>query len=230
VGMRLVETANSDLWRLLGGWLAGAVLITLLAGAARQFRWSRGALLAAGVIATCFAFWIGSTQAYAGAVRYLVITLPMLCAFAAREITRLWDTAITSRRIAAATLAIAIAVAYYAPAFRQAHEVALGHREVFENWGGVDPRPALRELADGGYRVCYADFWVAYKLEWLSRPTVHFIPYRSVNRHMTESLRLAALPGQQCFVDQQGNVRALTPEEPHRFRLDLLRQIDRSRP
>ena len=225
VATRLVETLTSDLWLLLGGWLAGALLVVLLAGAARHFRLSRDTVLTAGIVATCFAFWVGSTQAYGGAVRYLMIALPMLCAFAAREIIRLWDAAITSRRIAAATLVAIVTLAYYVPAYQQAHEVALAHREVFENWGGFDPRPALDALRAGGYTVCYADVWVAHKLEWLSQPTVHVIPYRSVNRRMTESLRLAGTPGRKCFVDSAGNIRPLTSQEETQFRLETLRLI-----
>ncbi|HWW62894.1 MAG TPA: hypothetical protein VN181_16085, partial [Thermoanaerobaculia bacterium] len=85
------------------------------------------------------------------------------------------------------------------------------------------PRPALRAVDAGHYRVCYANVWIAHKLEFLGESGTRFIPYRSVNRRMVESLRLGAMPGRKCFVDQRGNVRSLQPSEEMAFRRDTLR-------
>jgi hypothetical protein len=51
---------------------------------------------------------------------------------------------------------------------------------------------------------------------------VRFIPYRSVNRRMVESLRLAGSPGRKCFVDLEGRVRPMTMREERDARLDVL--------
>jgi hypothetical protein len=223
VWQRIADIATSDLWSLLGGIGIGVIFVALLVSAIVHFEPRRETVLAAGIVIIAFAFWIFSAFAYRGAVRYVMVTLPILYAFSAAEILRLPD-----RRLAIG-LAAAIAIALFVPRYIDVREVAAAHREQFENWGGFDPRPALRQLAAGHYTVCYADVWVAHKLEWLSEPTIPFIPYRSVNRRMTESLRLAALPGPKCFVDKAGRVRALTAREQNDMRLETLRLAEGAR-
>lgn len=225
---RLTDTALSDFWQLIGasgsilGILLGGAVVILLLMAARRFELRRETLFAAGIVATAFAFWIISTVAYRGAVRYIVIALPILYAFAATEIVAMWDRRQLLFRLAAAAVAVAIALALYVPRAQDASEVAAAKREQYERWGGFDPRDTLRALSAGGYRVCYADVWIAHKMEWLSDPRVAFIPHRSVNRRMVESLRLAALPGRKCFVDRHGNVRELSPAEQRDLRQETL--------
>ncbi len=227
VASMIRETFTHDLWVLLGanwflGWLAAAVILILLVGAGRHFSLRRETFIALGVVLVSFAFWIGSTYAYRGAVRYIMISLPIMLGFAAGELVRQWDA--NRRRTAFAAGAIVL-VAWTGAAVREVRGVVGGQREIFEQWGGFDPRPVLAELHQAGYRVCYANVWEAHKLEWLSEPTVHFIPYRSVNRRMVESLRLAGIPGRKCFVDRTGHVRTLSPEEEQAMRLDILRQM-----
>lgn len=227
---RVADTVTYDAWELLGArgngawsWLLGAIFIASLASAAWHFRPRRTALLAAGVVAVTLAFSLLSTDAYRGAVRYSMIALPILYAFAARELVRLWDTSRAASRVFAVAAVAVVSASLYVPRYAQAVDAAAGRLEQHENWpGGFDPRPALRDVAAGHYTVCYANVWVAHKLEWLSETNVRFIPYRSVNRRMVDSLRLAALPGPKCFVDLQGHVRPLTPREQTDLRIEVL--------
>lgn len=229
VESRAGEIVLFDTWELLGAhgfawsWLLGATFVALLVSAAIHFRARRTAVLAAGILATTLAFWLLSTDAYQGAVRYVMVALPILYAFAAQELVRLWDRRSPAlRSLAIAGVAI-VCASLYLPRYAQAQNAAAGRLEQHENWpGGFDPRPALRDVAAGGYTVCYADVWIAHKLEWLSDTNVRFIPYRSVNRRMADSLRLARLPGPKCFVNLQGHVRPLTKREEMELRLEIV--------
>ncbi len=226
---RVEDTVTFDTWELLGArgsagsWLLGVIFVVLLASAVRHFQARQTTVLAASVVAVTLAFWLLSTDAYRGAVRYVMIALPILYAFAAQELVRLWDRRRAGWRILALSAAVVVAAGLIIPRSVQARDAAAGRLEQHDNWpGGFDPRPALREVAAGHYTVCYANFWVAHKLEWLSETDVRFIPYRSVNRRMTESSRLAALPGPKCFVDLQGHVRPLTKREEADLRVEVL--------
>ncbi|HEU4889201.1 MAG TPA: hypothetical protein VFV49_15045 [Thermoanaerobaculia bacterium] len=229
VESRIYETFRFDAWELLGAhgfawsWLLGITFVALLVSAAVHFRARRTAVLAAGVLATTLAFWLLSTDAYQGAVRYVMIALPILYAFAAQELVRLWDRrSVASRALAIVGMAI-VCASLYIPRYAQAQNAAAGLLEQHEHWpGGFDPRPALRDVAAGHYTVCYANVWVAHKLEWLSDTNVRFIPYRSVNRRMVDSMRLAKLPGPKCFVNLKGQVRPLTKTEEADLRLEIL--------
>jgi hypothetical protein len=229
---RIVDTLTYDLWQFLGAdtlpmaWVLAPLLVVLVIVGLRGFAASRGEMLATGVVVTCFAFWLVSTDAHRGAVRYLAPALPVVYAIAARGVVRLYAW---QRALAIAAAAV-VAASLVVPRAIEAREVAAGQREQYEHWpGGFDPRPAIRQIEREGYRVCYADFWIAYKLEWLSDRRVAFIPYRSVNRTQTRSLRLAALPGKKCFVTSEGAVRELTPVEAARFEADT-RELVRGRP
>jgi hypothetical protein len=74
-----------------------------------------------------------------------------------------------------------------------------------------DPRPLLGEIEARGYGVCHADYWVAYKLQFLSDERVRFVPYHSQDRNRHESARLRELPGPQCLVTPDGTVREWGP-------------------
>jgi hypothetical protein len=222
---RVSDTVTYDFWMLIGAETAitalvlGAAIVALLVSAVLHFEPTRVTLLAAGIVAISFAFWIFSTDAHRGAVRYLIIALPILYAFAARELVRLFDR---GRAVASIAVAAAIALALFVPRQQQASAVAAARLEQHESWpGGFDPRPALGAI-EGRFVVCYADMWVAHKLEWLSEPTVRFIPYRSVNRRMVDSLRLGAVPGPKCFVDLAGEVHPLDARQETALRVETL--------
>ncbi len=74
----------------------------------------------------------------------------------------------------------------------------------------ADPRPLLRRIEAAGYRVCHADYWVAYKLQFLSDERIRFIPWHSFDRNRPESARLRAEPGPHCLVLPDGTVRPWT--------------------
>jgi hypothetical protein len=226
---RVSDILTFDLWELLGtregvlALCAAPVLLVLLGIGLRSARWTRTTILAFGVLALTAAFWVGSSDAHRGAVRYVMLALPFLYAFAAAGVLQLLKTRARLLRALGIAAALLITAALFVPRWQQAALVAAGKLEQHEHWpGGFDPRPSLAHLQAGGYDVCYANVWVAHKLEWLSEPTVRFIPYRSVNRRMVESLRLAGLPGRKCFVDLEGRVRPLTLREERDARLDVL--------
>ena len=58
-----------------------------------------------------------------------------------------------------------------------------------------DPAPTLAALAAAGYEVCYANYWQAYQLQFLSEETVRFIPWKWAGmRASTWISRSAAAP------------------------------------
>jgi hypothetical protein len=226
---RFLESVTYDVWMLIGAestitrWVLGSLIGVLIVLAVWNFKPRRAQVFAAGVVAISLAFWILSTDAHRGAVRYIMITLPIIYGFSAREIVRLWDRGSPVMRGAAITAVLIISSALFIPRYQQATEVAAGLREQHELWpGGFDPRPALAVIRRNGYSVCYANVWIAHKLEFLSDSGVRFIPYRSVNRRMVESLRVAGLPGRKCFVELDGRVRTVSDREAARLRVDTL--------
>jgi len=219
LGWSLVEVASnfkeairSDLWLLFAdatavGIAAGVCVIVLAVFGLRSEPWTRAKIVIVSTIAASAAFWLLSTYGYAGAVRYIVPVVPLVYGAAAAGLAK-------SRRVVALVVASAITLAIFIPRIAQANDVAAGRSERYTNWpGSFDPRPTLVALKDGGYRVCYGEVWVAHKLEWISSPTVRFVPVRSVHRTLEQSLVLIRQPGRKCFVDNFGNVRALSPQE-----------------
>ncbi len=83
-------------------------------------------------------------------------------------------------------------------------------RKISEIRAEPDPRPLIRSIEAGGYRICHADYWVAYKLQFLSDERIVFIPWRSFDRNRGESARLRAGPGPQGLVLPDGTVRPWT--------------------
>ncbi len=205
------ELFASDLWLLLGGLAVGIAVIVFAIVGLRGRSWKRTGARAQIIIVTTVvlsaAFWLFSTYGYPGAVRYIVPVVPLVYGAAAAGLVKM-------RRPIAAAAAILITLALFVPRIQQANDVAAGRSERYTNWPGwFDPRPTLAALQTGGYRVCYGEVWVAHKLEWLSSPTVRFVPVRSVHRTLKQSLELIREPGPKCFVDNFGNVKALSPAE-----------------
>jgi hypothetical protein len=233
---QLGATLHTDLWRFLGmdttvlpPWLGGACVLALVALGIRALPLTRGHVMALAVVSTVFGFWLLSPMAYAGAVRYLIAALPIVYALAARGIVRLGGAGRIGATVAV-VVALAMAAALYVPRHHDALAVAEGRREQHEKWpGGFDPRPVLAQLDREQYPVCYADFWLAYKLEWLSDSGVQFIPYRSVNSTQVRSIRLSSAPGRKCFVALDGTVRTLTRSEEAALRADTI-DLVRGRP
>jgi hypothetical protein len=98
------------------------------------------------------------------------------------------------------------------PRIEQIRDVAMGRGEPYGNLpGGFDPRPTLRQIEAAHYSVCYAGYWIGYKLQWVSDEHIRFIPYRSFDRTRAASRVLAATPGPKCFVDEEGRVSEFLP-------------------
>lgn len=215
------ETIRSDLWLLFAdaspaGIVASAIVIVFAILGLRREAWTRGKIVIVVTIALSAAFWLFTTYGYPGAVRYIVPVVPLAYGAAAAGLAQ-------SHRAVAAIAAVVITLALFVPRVQQSHDVASGRSERYTNWPGwFDPRPTLATLRAGGYRVCYGEVWVAHKLEWISSPTVRFVPVRSVHRTLEQSLTLIREPGRKCFVDNFGNVTALSPEQEAMWREHVL--------
>ena len=212
VAQNLGATIRGDLWLLLAdataiGIVTGVCVILFAVIGLRAAPRGRAKITIIATIVASFAFWIFSTYPYPGAVRYIAPVVPLVYCAAAAGLLRL-------RRALAISAAIVIAAGLYVPRFLQANDVAAGRSERYTDWpGDFDPRPTLAALKSGGYRVCYGEVWVAHKLEWISSPTVRFVPVRSVHRTLNQSLTLIRQPGRKCFVDNDGRVTALSASE-----------------
>lgn len=206
------EAIRSDLWLLLAdaspvGIATGVCLIVFAIIGLRGITWTRTQIIIVSTITISAAFWLFTTYGYPGAVRYIVPVVPLVYGAAAAGIAK-------CRRAIGIIAAAAMTLALFIPRIQQANDVAAGRAEQYTNWPGhFDPRPTLAALRAGGYRVCYGEVWVAHKLEWISSPTVRFIPVRSVQRTLPQSLALIREAGPKCFVDNDGRVIALSPDE-----------------
>ncbi|HEV2721750.1 MAG TPA: glycosyltransferase family 39 protein [Thermoanaerobaculia bacterium] len=201
VARHIVTFLGSDLWLTLGA--AAAVVIVPFFIVAMLRRPPLDMPLV--TIILCVLFYVFSQRAHPGSMRYIVSAVPMVYAFAAQEMLRLRARMIP---VAVATLALLV------PRVMQVRDVARGEGE---QYGGLpadfDPRPTLRIIEAKHYDVCYAGYWVAYKLQWVSDERVRFIPYRSFDRNPAASRALAAAPGPKCYVNDNGHVRAFDPRE-----------------
>jgi len=199
-----INFVRSDLWLFLGIG-ASVLVVPFFVLAMRRRPPLQMPLL---TIILCMIFYLGSQRAHPGSMRYIVSALPMVYAFAAQEMLR-WRW----RALPIAAVALALLV----PHVQQVTDVTRGRGEYYGGLpGDFDPRPTLRAIDGAGYRVCYADYWLAYKLQWVSDERVRFIPFHSFDRNRAASRALAAEPGPKCFVDLRGGVRAMRPEETRR--------------
>jgi len=190
---------RSDLWLFAGAAAAVIIIPFFIMAMSRRPRFDMPLV----TIILCVIFYLFSQRAHPGTMRYIVSALPMVYAFAANEMLRLRWGAIA---IIAATLALLV------PRIEQVRDVALGRGEDYAGLpGGFDPRPALRTIESQHYTICYADYWIAYKLQWASEERVRFVPYRSLDRTRAASLALHRAPGPKCYVDSAGRVSRFTP-------------------
>ena len=195
---RIWTIVSSDYWMLVGGWIVGVAILLLQCGAgnpAGVFS-TRAGRIAGTTLILAAIFFVFSSRAKTGAVRYIVVALPCLYAFAARAASR-W-------RIAA-LLNLVVLIALVAGRIADARAVASAHREYYAGLpGDFDPRPTLAAIERRGYTVCDADYWIAYKLQWISDERVRFIVSRGYNRNRAEVQGLVS----QCHVDESGRVLA----------------------
>jgi hypothetical protein len=189
----------------------GLVLGAALAGVRRRARVPAllllrpgaygGTALAAGVVLLSLYFHLIRERA-PSQVHYLVLALPCLVALAAEG----WRHAFPSRRAGGLLAAVLAACGLLAlhDGFRTARETILAE---------PDPLALTRSIRQAGYSVCYANFWIAYEHQFLSREAVRFIPYHSQDRNPRESRILRALPGRKCLVAEDGSFREFLPED-----------------
>ena len=76
-----------------------------------------------------------------------------------------------------------------------------------------DPRGVLARIEAAGYRICYANYWDAYKLQFLSEENVSFIPYKNRSRNPSESQALAASQEEKCLLLPDGSFRPFRPDD-----------------
>jgi hypothetical protein len=159
------------------------------------------------IVILALLFYLGSGRVHAGQARYIVAALPIVYAFAAEELMR-W-------RAVGWAAAIAVAIALAIPRVHDVREVEQARREWYGNFlPNRDPRPILAAIERDGYRTCYADYWLAYKLEWVSDGNVRFIPWRSYDRMPDESRRRIAAPDRKCMVGKDGSVTLASMPPP----------------
>jgi hypothetical protein len=227
VPSHLAFIARSDFWQLLGAEPTPAGLICVLcivgpllaALACRRdalvdlllLRWRPYGPRAVCAIAILlsFLFYAGSQRAHPGSMRYIVCALPLLYGFAADRLRQLRGP------IALPLAATVVTLIFLTGRVAQAREVAAARAEAYGTFpGAFDPRPVLATIEQRGYPVCYANYWIAYKLQWLSGERIRFIVWRGYDRNRPESRRLKALPVRKCYVDHQGKVSDWTPDAP----------------
>jgi len=113
------------------------------------------------IVLLALLFYLGSGRVHPGQTRYIVAALPIVYAFAAEELMR-W-------RAAGWVAAVAVAIVLVIPRVQEIRDVQQARSE---GYGGLlpnrDPRPILANIEGAGYRTCYANYWLAYKLEWIS--------------------------------------------------------------
>lgn len=131
---------------------------------------------------------------------YLIASVGMLFALGALGAVDLWPRARTF--VAAGAVLAALSLGVTARAM---------HRELLRE---PDPRPLLARVEAAGCRVCYADFWIAYRYRLLDEERRAWIPYLSQNRTRAESRAMQQLRGQRCLVRKDGAVVAIPHDLP----------------
>ena len=233
-----VRALRSDFWTLIDaqptpiGIATTAALLVLLAGSAIRHRRAIGDLfmarpgaygpraMAGVTVILCLAFYLLSRRAYEGAVRYIAPAVPFLFAFAVAEGAALWAARKRAMRVAAAAAVLVLTLGYAVQRMQLVDEIVAKRAEGrFFTGGGFssgpvfDPFPTMAAIDRGGYRICYAHYATAFKLEWLLDRRVQFISYNSVEPRRALARELATRPVPKCFVDGEGNVRPWDPAE-----------------
>lgn len=159
------------------------------------------------IVVLALVFYLGSARVHPEQTRYIAAALPIVYAFAAEELMR-WRAV---GWVAAAAVAIMLAI----PRMHEIREVEQAKMEWYGDFvPNRDPRPILANIERAGYRTCYADYWLAYKLEWISDEKVRFIPFHSYDRTPAESRRRIAAPEPKCFVAKDGSVTLASVPPP----------------
>ncbi len=177
------------------GALYGITLLIFLAAGAWNAR-SEARILLALVPFANLAFYL---LAEGAKPHYLIASVGMLFALAALGAVDLWrkQRALVIAGALIATLSLGAT----------AREM---HRDLLRE---PDPRPLLADVETAGCKVCYADFWIAYRYRLLDEERRAWIPYLSQNRTRAESRVMQQLPGQRCLV-RNGAVQRIAGDLP----------------
>ena len=222
---RAARFVTTDFWRLVGLdgrgcppglWLAGLALAALLLLVERKRFFSpvtpapptiTGVELAGAIVGTG-AYVFVLTERTPGQLRYLAPALPAalgLLGAAVAEGGR-WARRRLPRAVVSPSLGLLAVLALILVWTDTRRTINTILRE-------PDPRPLLQTIEAGGYTVCHADYWTAYKLQFLSDERVRFVPFHSFDRNREESARLRRTAGPQCLVTPDGAVRPWGPED-----------------
>ena len=222
VASHLWQMAQGDLWRWVGADRSVCGIVFVVGGAAGLllFAWDRreavsemAALRPGQWGAEAFAGWVmvvavgfySIALRHGGDPRYIGPALPVAYGLAAAG---LLGTNRDVRRRNTRRLALVL--------FVVCGLVSLG-RQARERVRAVeaepDPRVLIAAIERQGYRVCYAGFWDAYKLQLISDERLRFIPYRTHDRNPVESRRIAALPEAKCLLFPDGTFRRFVPAD-----------------
>ncbi|HVT44821.1 MAG TPA: hypothetical protein VMT00_10550 [Thermoanaerobaculia bacterium] len=215
VAPQLGNIIARELWRFLGiaptvaGWIFAAAAVAGLSWRLWRARADVKRILTAApgvlgireiggvTVLAASIFFLFSSRAHEGSVRYVVAALPIVYAFLADTLVGMAASARPYLR-GIAILCIVMAVVSLAT-------VSMATAREIES--EPDPMPLIDRIISSGYSICHAEYWTAYKLQFLSRERIRFIPYRSFDRNRTESASLTAEPGPKCLVDRHGQLR-----------------------
>lgn len=221
----LSEMVHFDLWRWIGADRSGpgvvfaigcAVGLGLLVwerrgeirafGSLRSAEWGAPSLVGS-VLFVSLAFYAIALR-HGGDSRYVGAGVPAAYGLAAAGFVGAAPAA--RRRSNRFIRAIALAVVVVCGLASLQGQAA---RHVSAILSQPDPRPLLEAIRDHGYRICYAGYWSAYRLQFLSEERVRFIPYKSQNRNRDESRALELQPGKKCLLLPDGTFRAFLPSD-----------------
>lgn len=189
---------------IIGFWICILILLVCLAARSKKFRWSEwpNHIHSLRMIPWLMAFgnllyMLLDDRVSQGLVpRYALFTFIGLWMILSDAGMKLWrrpaSSPVTGNLVRAGVVAalLLFGAAYYRDGKKLIREISIQ----------PDPRPKVQELISSQYRVGYADFWFAYKYEFLTGRKVLFIPYRSQDRTPERSRRLAEMPGKKCLI------------------------------
>jgi hypothetical protein len=218
---RALRFIATDFWRLVGlGEVAGApyrsaaaVLLALLLARRFQRLRTQGTTLASALLLTAGIVAAGGcvfvlTPRTPGQLRYLAPIVPAVLALLGSGVEEVVHMA--SRKAPGVLARAAAGVLFLAGLLVVLTDTRLAVDAILRE---PDPRPLLQTIEAGGYTVCHADYWTAYKLQFLSDERVRFVPFHSFDRNREESARLRRTAGPQCLVTPDGAVRPWGPED-----------------
>jgi hypothetical protein len=221
----LSEMVRWDLWRWIGADRSGQGVVFAVGcavglgflvwerrgeirafGSLRSADWGAPALVGC-VLFVSLAFYAIAIR-HGGDARYIGVGVPAAYGLAAAGFVGAAPAARRSSNRFARAIALAVIVVCGLVSLR-----GQAARRASEMLSEPDPRPILEAIRDHGYRICYAGYWSAYKLQFLAEERVRFIPYKSKSRNRDEDRALELQPGEKCLLLPDGTFRAFLPSD-----------------